>query len=70
MTSFEIKRRAAGLTQAQLAEAVGVTVQTVSLWEALEVVPHPANTIKLAEVLGMTAEELVRLFAERVGSAN
>ena len=68
MTSFEIKRRAAGLTQAQLAEVVGVTVQTVSLWESLEVIPHPANTQKIAAAIGVTPEELVRIFAERVAT--
>ena len=53
-------RERAGKTQRQVAEAVGVTVQTVSNWETGRRIPTltPGQTLKLCEALECTLEEL------------
>jgi putative transcriptional regulator len=51
-------RRALELTQAQLAEAVGVSRQTVVSIEAGDYAPSVYLALALAEVLGTTVEAL------------
>lgn len=51
-------RMAKGLTQTQLAEKVGVTYQTVQLWEKATA-PWPKHLTKLAGVLGVEPLQLV-----------
>ena len=63
MKPIERKRLAAGLTQTALADKVGVTPGTVSRWESGSSIPSPEMYPKLAEVLNIPAEEVVRLFA-------
>lgn len=50
-----------GLTQRQVADAVGVTVQTISNWETGESKPRlsPEQTLALCEVLQCSLKELV-----------
>lgn len=47
------------LTQAQLAEAVGVSVQAVSKWETGVGMPDIAQIIPLARALGVTTDQLL-----------
>ena len=52
-------RTAKGLTQEQLAEAVGVSRQTIAKWESGETSPDLEHAGTLAEVLGTTLDGLV-----------
>jgi transcriptional regulator with XRE-family HTH domain len=54
-------RQRAGLTQRRLAEALGVTIGTISDWERGVKEPRPsfAQTKKLTELLQCTLDELV-----------
>ncbi len=52
-------RRAAGLTQEQLGELVGVTRQAVSKWEAAQAVPDALTAGKLCEALHVSADYLL-----------
>lgn len=53
------RRRALGLTQTQLAEAMGVTPRAVYSYENSGVVPRGSNRRKLCEVLGISQEFLL-----------
>ena len=55
---FRNARRIAGLTQVQVAEAVGVAQTTVSQWESGETKPKPANLKKLAGVFHLRYREV------------
>ena len=52
-------RMSAHLTQEQLAEAVGVSRQTVAKWESGETSPDLEHAAALAEALGTTLDALV-----------
>ena len=52
-------RREAGLTQTQLAAAVGVREDTVASWEAGRRQPRVVHVRALARALGITAGRLV-----------
>jgi transcriptional regulator with XRE-family HTH domain len=54
------RRRARGLTQGALAEALGVSNRTVSKWECGGGLPELANVLPLCSLLGVTADELLR----------
>jgi transcriptional regulator with XRE-family HTH domain len=54
-------RKARGLSQSDVARAVGVTASAVSLWEADETSPRPEIVAKLEAVLGLEDGELTRL---------
>ena len=53
-------RKRLGLTQKQVADAVGVTDQTVSNWEAGRHIPklYPIQTKALCDLLDLTLDEL------------
>jgi transcriptional regulator with XRE-family HTH domain len=53
-------RKASGLSQEELAEKIGVSRQAVSKWERSEASPDTDNLILLAEVYGVTLDELLR----------
>lgn len=53
-------RVAAGLTQWQLAEQVGVSQPAVALWETGVNIPSLANVIAMARALSCTIDELTR----------
>lgn len=56
------RRRAAGLSQEALAEKLGVTRQAVSKWERSESSPDTDNLIALANLYGVSLDDL--LYAE------
>jgi len=51
-------RRAAGLTQAELADLVGDVQPNIAYWEASEKPPRSDILPKLAKVLGVSVEDL------------
>jgi HTH-type transcriptional regulator/antitoxin HipB len=53
------KRKKAGLSQEGLAEALGVSRQTVSKWERSESSPDTDNLIALAKLYGASLDELL-----------
>lgn len=53
-------RREKGLTQAEIADRLGVTNKAVSKWETGESMPDSALLVPLADILGVTADELLR----------
>lgn len=56
LTALRVER---GLTQAELARAVGVSRQTVSRWERGFIVPSAANLISLSRLYGVPLDELM-----------
>lgn len=52
-------RRAAGLTQAELADAIGVPQTNIAFWEFSDKPPRSDVLPKLAEVLGVSVEALL-----------
>ncbi len=58
MPTLRDLREDALLTQAELAEACGVSAQTVSEWENARVIPSIRNRRKLVETLRKTPKEV------------
>ena len=52
-------RKVGGYSQSQVAAAIGVTQQAVSLWESGNAEPTISFCIKLADFYGITLDELV-----------
>jgi transcriptional regulator with XRE-family HTH domain len=52
-------RKAAGLSQTQLAKAVGVPQQTVAYWETCATPPRSDVLPKMAKALGVRVEEIL-----------
>ncbi len=57
--NIQVLRKKKNLTQEALAEAVGVTRQTIAKWESGESAPDLALAGRLAESLDVTLDELV-----------
>ena len=55
-----VLRTEKGLSQEELAEQMGVSRQSVSKWETGQSVPDLDKIIKLADLFGVTVDELVR----------
>ena len=53
-------RKSKGMSQEQLAEAVGVSRQAVSKWESEQASPDPEKIITLSEVFGVTTDYLLK----------
>lgn len=53
-------RKEKGMTQADLAEKMNVTEQAVSKWERNLAYPDITTVPKLAELLGLTADDLLK----------
>lgn len=53
-------RKAKGITQEQLADAVGVSRQAVSKWEAEQSVPDLERVVAMAEFFDVTTDYLLR----------
>jgi transcriptional regulator with XRE-family HTH domain len=60
-------RKAAGLTQVQLAEALGIAQQTLAHYEGGKLRVAVALLPQLAELLGVSAEELIGTTSRRAG---
>jgi transcriptional regulator with XRE-family HTH domain len=58
------RRKAVGLSQERLAEAVGVETSTVARWERGETNPLPVYRPRLAETLNVPVEEVAELLAQ------
>ncbi len=58
LTKMFLARRRLGLTQAQVAEAIGVTQPRISAWETRTVPIPDARLGPLSELLGVAANEL------------
>ena len=67
--NIQVTRQAAGLTQEQLAAAVGVSRQTVAKWESGETSPDLEHAAALADALGCTLDALANFDSERTGLA-
>ena len=52
-------RKAAGMTQEQLAEKMDVTAQAVSTWERNENLPDTKNLIAMSKILGISLDDLI-----------
>ena len=61
VSSLKEIREARGLTQAQLAEAIGVSRKTINTVENGVFVPSTVIALKLAAALGEPVEKLFRL---------
>jgi transcriptional regulator with XRE-family HTH domain len=57
-------RKARGLPQSALAEAAGVTVSSVSLWESDRTGPRHDHLVAIVDRLGLTLEQ----FFGRIGA--
>ncbi len=53
-------RKERGMTQAELADRLGVTNKAVSKWETGEAMPETALLVPLAGIFGVTVDELLR----------
>lgn len=60
-------RRASGLSQEKAAEAAGVTRQALAKWEAGETTPDVLHCDKLAELYGVSLDDLLH-FEQKPGS--
>jgi putative transcriptional regulator len=58
---IRIERAVLGLTQAELAERVGVTRQTILAVESSKYVPSAILALKIARVFSKKAEEIFEL---------
>ena len=58
--SIKTARTKAGKTQSDIAQAVGVTVAAVSLWENGATMPRAGTLNKLAIYLGCTVDDLLK----------
>jgi len=54
------KRKDIGLTQAELAEKLNLTRQSISKYETGECFPDISILIQLADIFGVTIDELVK----------
>lgn len=57
--SFKTAREKSGVTQRDLAAALGVDQSTVSLWETEKTRPRAKLLPQLAKILGCTVDELL-----------
>lgn len=53
-------RKEKNLTQSELAEKLGITNKAVSKWETGDAMPDTAQLLPLAEILGVSVDELLR----------
>lgn len=54
------RRRELGITQQEFAEQLYVTRQTVSRWEQNTASPDVETVVRIAEILGVTCDYLLR----------
>lgn len=63
-------RKEKGLSQAELAEELGITRQTISRWESGLATPSAENLIGLSRVYGVTVEEMMQGRTEHIEDAD
>lgn len=56
---FKKTREQSGLTQKQVADALGVTQSAVSLWETGQSLPRAEMLIKIAKLYGCSISDLL-----------
>lgn len=66
-SNIQMTRQAAGLTQEQLAAAIGVSRQTVAKWEAGETSPDLEHAAALADALGCSLDALATFDSKGTG---
>ncbi|WP_288911931.1 helix-turn-helix transcriptional regulator [uncultured Bacteroides sp.] len=59
--TLKVQRAIIGMTQQQLAEAVGVSRQTINAIETKKYVPSTVLALKIARTFGKTVEEVFQL---------
>ena len=59
MVSIRERREALGLSQTELAEAVGISAKSLSRYESGEREPRASDLVKIADALGCSVELLV-----------
>ena len=69
-TNLKIQRVNRGLTQAEIASKLGVTVQTVYLWEQGRTCVAKKHWSKLASMLRLTEDELEKAMIETILDAS
>lgn len=57
--TVSVRREEVGLSQAELAERLGVSQQTVSRWESGLAIPQPQRVVALAKILDFEQERLL-----------
>lgn len=57
--NIRLQRKKAGLTQIELAEKLGVSIATLRRWEAGETAPTGTRIIELANLLGISPDEII-----------
>jgi len=55
---IKLKRIELGLSQIELGEAIGVSRQSISLYERGKLIPRPENMKKISKILMVSVEEL------------
>ena len=65
-----VLRKERGMTQLELAEKMGVTDKAVSKWERDLSFPDVSSIPKLAEILGVSVDELMQVKAESKDDAS
>lgn len=69
MRTIKQHREAAGLTQFQVAVAIGVQPNTVAGWEAGRKEPRATHLQALARVLGVSADDIdLTVFVEKIAA--
>ena len=69
-TVIAAKRKEKGMTQAELAEKMGVTDKAVSKWERDLSYPDVASVPRLARILGVSLDELMEGTDDKKGRNN
>jgi DNA-binding transcriptional regulator YiaG len=64
MATLQVLRQSAVMTQTELAQTLGVSVSTVSLWETGRKQPRPQNIRKLAEVWELSPQTVLAAIKE------
>lgn len=60
MSNLKAYRKAAGISQEELAARLGVSQVAISQWESGRTHPAFEKIIRLADILGVTIDELVK----------
>ena len=68
--TLKVQRAIKNLTQAELADKVGVTRQTINSIELGKYIPSTVLSLKLAKILGKPMEEIFQLEKESLSSKN